>query len=312
MRAKKWLSIITLICSFFSAILAVVFIKMPSNILYDFAMAIFGSSLLGFIMSIIEYNVERRSAMEYFWKQAGIVLSKLRKIKYFNADVPIDKMLDCLVEEDHNVFAKKLVSSTGVALLEEKHSAKENLISWFRANRLVPFSEDDDMDANNYYESSVVKFRQDIQAVIDSCIAVADIDLGELDNAYGNLDFFVNRNIRNKLAYSKVYDSIRKYRNMVLNEQYHFQLLSEGKGNFAICVEKAIDICKEVFEVKISSTGIHNSKLVYQTVFDDIDDALENFRCKIYYKKKKEEYRHNPVFGMQICVDDTNKADENQ
>lgn len=264
-------------------------------------MAVFGSALLGFVMSIIEYNVTRRTAMELFWQEAEKVLRKLRKIKYFHTDAPLDKILDCISEEQGNAFVKRLGNAAELIPTKEKHTKKDDLISWFEENIPMPFSPDDDIDEmlNTYYESSMASYRQDIQKVIDSCFAAADIDLGALDNAYGNLDFFVNKNIRNNLAYSKIYDKIREYRNLALAEKYHFQLLNEGKGNFAVCVKKALDICDKVFAVKESSTDTYNSKIVYQTAFDDIDDALEDFRCKIYYKEREKSVERIPVCVFQ-------------
>lgn len=249
MKVKKWLSIITLGCTLVSAVLAVLIGKASNNIWYDFSMAVFGSALLGFIMSVIEYNVARRTAMELFWQEARKDLGELRKIKYFNANAPLEKILDCISEE------------------------------------------------GNAFANAQANYKQDIQKVIDSCLAVADIDLGALDNAYGNLDFFVNGNIRNNLAYSKIYDKIREYRNLALAEKYHFKLLNEDKGSFVVCAEKALGICDKVFEVKETATDAYNIKTVYQTALDDIDDALEEFRCKMYYKKQGEPIKHVPVCG---------------
>lgn len=297
MKAKKWLSIITFGCSIISAIIAVLIGKSSNSIFYDFSMAVFGSALLGFIMSIIEYNVERRRAMEVFWIESRKALVKLRKIKYFNTDAPLDKILDCFAEEQGNEFVETMGSAAGILSLKAENTKRDDLISWFEENIPMSFSSDDDIDEalNTYYKSSMESYRLDVKKVIDSCIAVANIDLDELVNAYGNLDFFFNRKIRNKLAYSKIYDKIKEYRNLVLAEKHHFQLLNEGKGNFAICAKKAMDICGKVFEEKEISTDTFNSKVVYQTVFDDIDDALEVFRCKIYYKKQETVLEHNPI-----------------
>lgn len=309
MKAKKWLSIITFGCSIISAIIAVLISKSSNRIFYDFSMAVFGSALLGFIMSIIEYNVERRTAMEVFWKESRIALAKLRKIKYFNTDAPLDKILDCFTEEQGNEFVKTMGSAAGILSLKAEHTKRDDLISWFEENIPMSFSPDDDIDEelNTYYKSSMESYRFDVQKVIDSCIAAADIDLSELDNAYGNLDFFINCKIRNKLAYSKIYDKIKEYRELALVEKYHFQLLNEGKGNFAVCARKAMDICRKVFEEKESSTDTYNSKVVYQTAFDDIDDALKVFWCKIYYKKQETALNHIPVCGLQMNFFDDEK-----
>lgn len=309
MKAKKWLSIITFGCSIFFAIIAILIGKLSESIFYDFSMAVFGSALLGFIMSVIEYNVERRKAMEVFLIESRKALKKLREIKYFNADAPLDKILDCFEEEQHNEFVKSMEGVAGSHSLKAKHIKRDDLISWFKKHIPMSFSSSDNINEEfiTYYESLMESYRVDVQKVIDSCIAVADIDLSELDNAYGNLDFFINCKIRGELAYSKIYDKIKEYRNLVLAEKCHFQFLNEGEGNFIVCAKKAMDICGKVFEEKEISTDTFNSKVVYQTVFDDIDNALDDFWCKIYYKKQETVLEHNPIYVFQKNILDDEK-----
>ena len=57
MTAKKWVTIVTFICSLVAIILMSGFkyCCAEGNIGYDITLAIFGSALLGFIMSLIEY-----------------------------------------------------------------------------------------------------------------------------------------------------------------------------------------------------------------------------------------------------------------
>lgn len=73
MKAKKWVTLITAGISVISLICAIVAncacVNLP--LMYDISMAIFGSALLGFIMSLIEYFAERRKAMPTLlgWKK---------------------------------------------------------------------------------------------------------------------------------------------------------------------------------------------------------------------------------------------------
>ena len=66
MKAKKWLTIITLCVSIFSLSVACIIGKDSNCISYDVSMALLGSAVLGFIMSLTEYYVEKRKAMEEF------------------------------------------------------------------------------------------------------------------------------------------------------------------------------------------------------------------------------------------------------
>lgn len=107
MKAKKWLTIITLVITALSLVLAFIIGKNSNCITYDISMAIFGGAALGFIMSLTEYYVERRKAMEEFWLQATKVLNELKKIKYLDVDAPINLIVDAIHEDDSNALKKK-------------------------------------------------------------------------------------------------------------------------------------------------------------------------------------------------------------
>lgn len=100
MNAKKWVTIVTLICTIIAVVLMTVFkcCFSDGNIGYDIALAIFGSALLGLIMSLVEYFSERKKAMEQFWIEAKRVLAQFRKAKYIYFDEPEEIVIGCINE----------------------------------------------------------------------------------------------------------------------------------------------------------------------------------------------------------------------
>ena len=68
MAAKKWVTIVTFVCTIEVIIFIVIFklYCLENNIVYDISLAVFGSALLGFVMSLVEYFSERKNAMEQF------------------------------------------------------------------------------------------------------------------------------------------------------------------------------------------------------------------------------------------------------
>lgn len=50
----------------------------------------FGSALLGLIMSVTEYFFERRKAMEAFWQASFRATNELRKAEPIQCDIPKD------------------------------------------------------------------------------------------------------------------------------------------------------------------------------------------------------------------------------
>lgn len=106
-ESKKWLTIITLIITVLSLFLAIIIGKDSNCITYDISMAVFGGAALGFIMSLTEYYVERRKAMEEFWLQASKVLNELKKIKYLDVDAPVNLIVDAIREDSSNTLREK-------------------------------------------------------------------------------------------------------------------------------------------------------------------------------------------------------------
>lgn len=296
MKAKKWLTIITLVITVLSLVRAFIIGKNSNCITYDISMAIFGGAALGFIMSLTEYYVERRKAMEDFWLQATKVLNELKKIKYLDVDAPINLIVDAIHEDASNALKEKfhLLSD------DEKISvnAKENLISWYKEN--IPISFDENIDNNKeltqLYDSNMAGYKEVFIQCMDSYREASMVELGNLDNAYGNLDFIIaNKCIRQK-AYEQIYDKLRKIVYQFRNEVYHFNLLKDGNGNFPVCILKVSELNQKYFLPKEENLQGYTNVSIFQNVFDDIDASLEKFRCKIY-KSKYVESKPIPVSG---------------
>ena len=299
MKAKKWLTIITLIVSLVSFAIAFLIGKGNDFIGYDIAMALLGSAVLGFIMSITEYYVERRKAMEEFWVQANNILKELRKIKHLDLDAPTDLIIEAFEEERSNEWNQMF------SLLSEdkeiQHKAKDSLISWYEENIPLPFNENTDVDKEleELYQSEMESHQKKIMHCIDGYQLASSVELGALDNAYDNLDFiFANKCIRKK-AYDSIYDKIRKIVIQLKTEAYHFNLLKDGKGNFPVCATKTSDLDKKYFLSKEVTEHGYTHTLVYQNIFDDINASLEEFRCKIY-RTNYEAPKSEPISSKMI------------
>lgn len=299
MKAKKWLTIITLIVSLLSLAAAFVIGKDSNSIYYDVSMALLGSAVLGFIMSITEYYVERRKAMEEFWIQAINILKELRKIKHLDLNAPTDLIIEAFGEERSNEWNQMF------SLLSDKngiqHKAKDSLISWYEENIPLPFDGNTDIEKEleELYQSKMESYKNSFMHCMSAYQLASSVELGTLDNAYGNLDFIIaNRSIRKK-AHDSIYDKIRKIVIQFRTETHRFNLLKDGEGNFPVCAMKVLDLDKEYFLSKEVTEHGYTHTLTYQNVFDDIDASLEKFRCKIY-RTKYIEPKREPISGKMI------------
>lgn len=305
MKAKKWLTIITLVITVLSLLLATIIGKDSNCISYDISMAIFGGAVLGFIMSLTEYYVERQRAMEAFWIEAINVLNELKKIKYLDIDAPINLIADAINEEDSNVWREKFP----FLIDNEKSSvsAKKKMISWCEENAVFPSNKNADvMKLEQLYESQMSGYKEVFFQCMDSYREASMVELENLDNAYGNLDFIMaNKCIRQK-AYELIYDKLRNIVYQFQAEVYHFNLLKNGKGNFSVCILKVFELNQEYFCSEEKKIQGYTNTLIFQNVFNDIGASLEKFRCKIY-RVKYVEPKKIPISGKMIFSDKDEK-----
>lgn len=306
MNAKKWVTITTFLCTLMAVVLLLIFKWRECDIGYDIALAVFGSALLGFVMSLIEYYAERRRAMEDFWKEARHVLLQLRRAKYIKFSEPEELVVSCIVENYENKLAREYDPQIAKAFgIEESYENKNRYIQWMEEHEVLSFSEDDDISAilDEIYLKRMEKYEILIKSVIDNYIELSQISLSELDSAYRNLNFIcANKTIRLK-AYNEIFNKIRTIRNKVCTETLHFNLWKEDKGNFAVCVSKVIGVRKMLFVEKIREENGVESVSVYQKQFDDIEESLEKFRVHIFFGAKKQPIVRKPMFSKIKNID---------
>lgn len=308
MKAKKWVTFITAGISAISLICAIVAncpcVNLP--LMYDISMAIFGSALLGFIMSLIEYFAERRKAMEDFLRAAYKVYVQLRKIKLLKLDEPQDLILDCISEEQHNKMWGKCDGKTAKALgIEEVHKKRDAYIAWMQENEPMSFSESDDIESIliQIYNERIEDYSNMFMKYMDMYIVASKIDLEDLSNAYGNLDFlFGNRKIR-LAAFESIYSKLQDYRNKIKLEVFHFNMIKDGKGSFAVCCKKVIELNDFFFVTEITQNDGREWTAVYQRKLDDVSDKMEEFRSKTYFSKDVKYEKKTPVFSQLRRID---------
>lgn len=304
MAAKKWVTIITFLISVVSCVVAISAHCNDCGLLFNFSMAIFGSALLGFVMSLVEYFAERRKAMELFYKEGFSVLTQFKRMKYIDTDIPRKQIIDYLAEEKRNDFVSGFSDETRNDLeMEYSYSARENLISWLEENEPITIVNEEELE-DKYdealrfaYLSKIDSAKKQLLEAMDRYIEIADIELGELSTAYGNLNFLFGNSGARKNAYELIYDKLKEYRDKILQERFHFNMYKSGKGNFVVCAGKLFDLNEYFFDIQRNSTEDSEHTAVHQTKFYDISDALEDFRAQIYFKRKKEYEKRISVFS---------------
>ena len=276
MKAKKWLTLITFFVSMLSVI--GVFLLFPYRpVWYDILLALFGSAVLGFIMSLTEYFSARRYAMESFWNEAFDCMNKLRKIKFYLPDEPTALIQDCLSEQSLNEWNVPLGNA-------KETKAREALIS--HTSHYIPAESNDyEKELDDWFDAVIQKNIKLLEECTASYIHFVDnFDLGNLGNAYGRMDFlFANPSIRQS-AYDKILKAMRDIRDQVTNKASHFRLVNTGGGNLRVCINQLLELNDLLF--RFDRLGANDESVsVYRKAVDELDDNLELFRAKIYNKK---------------------------
>ena len=291
MKVKKWLTIITALCSVLAVVSAIAIGKESNSMRYDISMAVLGSSLLGFIMSITEYFDERQRSMKEFYKQATYVLHQVRQVRLFAPREPVSLILDCFSEESSNQFLTE--NELGIKLkIDVDHKAKDALKNWIKEDAPTEIKQRSDFDdwVERSYSACIKKSQEDMKRVIDSYIDLSKVDLAPLNSAYDNLDFLVeNDTIRNQMALDHILSRLRNYRNLGLKNLHVFY--GYDCASFPVAARCAVEMCSELFEYRRETEW----DVWYQTGLDEIGDALERFRCEIYFGQKPSVDRDIPV-----------------
>ncbi|MCL2202948.1 MAG: hypothetical protein FWB88_03285 [Defluviitaleaceae bacterium] len=305
MKAKKRILKLCLILKCIS--LLGIFVFCQEQLLYDISVALFGGVVLALLISCIEYSIERRKAMEIYIEEADKILRLVRRIPFYDC-----KRSTRIVAE---IIARRgLDDSFDLGDPQLGISLPCTLRSCFRTNPQPPVNPPK-------YESSYIKPSETLSGIMeidltnmDNCcdynlkahmhllenafdgwINVAEHDYRYFDRAYSNLDFlFANTTIRN-VAFLAIQDKIQKLRKQAINFAYHANLTKEGKGNHAVC---HLILIKNMNKLVYIKEYQHGYICYYNFVYDDMNQAIENFYARIYGKKPRE-IKRQPT--LSIC-----------
>lgn len=293
MKRSKTLLILTCIATKVSLISIIFIRKKWGYLVYDLSMAIFGSALVSFIMSISDYYYERNKSIKLFCEEAISVLNELRKIKHIETGVPAELILACFQEEQENSFNEQLKRKSPPSYIHKiepnKTAAKSRLITWIIENRpsLWRNNSFNGSTFEEIFKATMEESRNNYIRFINTSIIVANTDLRRLENAFNELEFLIHNEKIKQSAKTNIYDEIQDCINILAKEKNDFELLKSGNGNFFVCAKKANAINKLFFTESISIESHYEKKIVKYTMFDNIDDAIQLFRNK---KDKKNEH----------------------
>ena len=259
MRANKkaiiWTTAITVVC-----LILCISLYEEHNLIYDLSLACFGSALLGIVIAITAYIAERRDAMEQFAEESNKAIGIIGSIPV----VEISDLVIAALKDENSWFENTS---------EGRDKLKEHIETRLPVDENTPNSQINEW-VNNAYQSEIKEARRQLRKAVAAYIAVSEFDLSGLNSAYGRLDFlFGNGRIR-KEAYQSLYDKIRLFRRLCIDQCKAFKPYCAGHGNEMVCFDKMISLQNQIFE---NIDGVYYAKMR-----DELIHSLESFRSQTY------------------------------
>ena len=261
-------------------------------------LAAFGSSLMGFIMSMTEYFTEKRKAMEFFLEAAWKYMSKCKVVQHFSVAEPIKYIKECISEENQNEWAKILSS-------EMKNAAKNRLISYLEENGQILASNRVEYEnmCEGMYKHKLEEYMRQFETCMKTYIEFSNTDLNTLSSAYGNLDFiFGNKRLRSRI-FNEIYDEACKNYNDVSIAVFHFKIYFDSKkGNAPVNLEKLLELDKKWFREVVTIGENQKQTLVYASIYNHLELAIEKLRATIY-NQEPIIFENHPIESRQDIID---------
>jgi len=284
MRSKKYLFWITLIISVISLIGLLRGLQ-NSNVL-AITQGLFCSGLLAFIMTVAEYFVERRNAMEAFYDEASEITNHIKSLVYFRIDEMFDSdLLEALIEYENN----KRRNETNT---ERKLKWIESLVGHCNQDEVV-----DQLSIEKYYIQTMTIAEKHMFRCMGSYITLYEYDIRKLRMLYGNLDFiFMNKCIRDR-TFSDIYNVLEEVKTEIWNPVMKFKDYIDGGDNVEVVLNTLREL-NDLFFKKITNNNVQSYFVqVYATKADKLYFNLEWFRTRIYSDKNR--YRNpNPIVAF--------------
>lgn len=294
MKESKWLTIITFSNSMVA--LACVFgfnkYKYP-DIAYDLSLSIFSGALLGFIMSLVEYFANKRRCMEAFYNAALDLNHVLGTAKYYFSNVPIEPVSNLISEKSND---DQHVTSDLSTEHERKNQFAVNNIESIKEEAALE-SELDDICGNGCNEE-LESNRKKVEEIFDIYIAISNVELRSLDDAYGDLDYIFTNKCLRRFAYNCIYQPLRETKIDINRYACHFKLYKEDKGNIFACIGMLDEINDKLFRKEKCNANDYEDIKIYREFYNNISAELEKFRCKIYRLEYVQE-EPGPVFHIR-------------
>lgn len=301
-----------------SAVIQFVPLGLPVSVQNYFVTIFAGAAASAIVTSIIyasDYKIARTSTLEAFWEAELEIINTFFKMKYFKCNVPVELLQDYYYEKRHNDMVdenrSRFPQGIDIPDMEDFSYRHDALDKW--CDLIVPkhiqlkevmteaeFRRCLVRDVEHEWDDCI----NEINSILDGYISLTQIRLKKINNILGQLKFFTDifrRKEKRKKTYihDKLYTPIREKLREIQAESYHFGLYRNNNGNFAVVLNKLLELQKEFYTVEIRDIGDYEETSIYFDFQFKMDTELEYFRSKIIYHSEPE-YMDRQLFAQHM------------
>lgn len=284
MKTRAITVYVTSVLSISSLILALsfsIFVCDYNNIGKSVGFAIFGSSLVALIISLVEYHVAKKITLEDFFLEYVTFLNKIGTLQFM------------LITNDERAYSQYLTNERMIWKFDE--SNKKEFISAIKKDfvKNKPWVEKFSyIETMEYFQNNASKFDDKLRKVLESYVDFSELSLDNLGRIYGSIFYLFKNKAKKQMIYDSLYFPALELKRTIKKEASHFADYIQGDGqNTYAMVCKLEDLFKNIF--KIDKSG--NVTKVYARAFNQLSEKLEKFRCEIY-GAKYEERKYDPIY----------------
>ena len=305
MKGKKYGIIVSVITMIISLVLILLFNwcdKEKYELLLNIIIGVLGSSVVTLIISISDYIVAKREALEEYFSQVYKIIIAFGKIKYVHIT---DRVLESAKYKTECELKKCFGAKT---------STMDSIMEYY--------------DENNYWDNyceklsleekeqiileQIEKDCADIEKAMNYYLDIDNLSYEAVENAFGRISFLFDKSEKHPneekyfrvWIYRNLHEKLRNMINTIRLENFHFKAYKEGENkNILVLAEKIDSLNKKMFEIISDESNGYSIKKVYAKFFNDAYGNLEKFRARIY---NCEEQKHMvaPVYTIQTLKDE--------
>ena len=275
MKVKRMFVYITLIV-LVASLIGVIFLQHIS-MFHEISLGILSGSIVGLVMTLAEYFVERRKAMWNFY-QAGCKMERVLSFGEYGAhslmhNAPLDLIFDCVGYNRRKFSAserEEIIKCGG-------HNVKD--IEDFLDTRFID-------DGLEYY---VANIRKELVETLNFCLKVSEeLEGCGLEDAYENLAFFWGDRSKKHLHQKEIYNIYNKAMDKFrLSSLRRYVQYPKSYSNLQSWSKLIKDLNEYFFSQKTNDIGNAYYSDYDEIIRDELNEHLQKFRKRMNWVKEK-------------------------